>query len=637
MKVSTEHLGFAIIDFPTTEAQELALSYSDELPFKVVKPNDNLLDLRTEDYLPCSIDFQPPPSNALYETDLYETFLNLELIHCETPYKVNNFLASIYSSKIQQLQLSNPLLSRVEIKIDIQGPFDLIASALLGQKIEIDSENAHFLFLMASYLGMDELVYACSIPLSLQLDDDSSLSLYNELSKYGIELSEGPHINYLAQNIDNMIFNESFTSLPIQLIASVLHCPTLHTEDINQLNEWLYEFVYNDILNRDRLLQFIDFECAPKKSAYTVVRDERVNTNLVRHPILKLMAKGTDVSKGEYEIIQCHYTKENPNFGIFAHLCAHCSGNPQDFNFINVTSNTIVQNILNPDFNNYWASPDIPNSWLCIDFKEFEIIPTGYVIKTLVSDVKLPFLTSWRLEGSLDGHSFETLDEKRNATASSEKRELPPTPINPSKNRYRFIRITHIDKNGYGNFCMYIRGIEFFGRIIKFNEDIEYTKQGNEWNGIIARITRLVQGNPVEKGKMEITTSSDPKYLVESNWEGCWRSPKVPNSYVKIDMMAMKVKFDRYALKTHYGRAFIKSWKVEVSNDDRRYITVADVKNSDKYTEPLQTLVWDVDKQKMTEPFRFVKITMTDSSQNKNDYIFWLSHIELYGDLYRPL
>jgi hypothetical protein len=49
--------------------------------------------------------------------------------------------------------------------------------------------------------------------------------------------------------------------------------------------------------------------------------------------------------------------------------------------------------------------PDLPNKWICYDFKNRRVIPTQYTIRSMYNGyMNGPNLKSWLIEVSLDGH-----------------------------------------------------------------------------------------------------------------------------------------------------------------------------------------------------------------------------------------
>ena len=627
--IAYDRLGFAIVEFPSVELRDLAFSLAEEAPFQIVAPSPDIIDMWGTNHSTNEISFCPD-MQSLLDSSLYRTFFDLEVIHCETPYRVNRFMACCYSKRINQLVLSNALLDRVESRLNVEGPFELVASSLLGQKIEIQPDNAEFVFLMAADFGMDELMKAASGIIYARMTPMAAMSLYQQLEH--ISLSDGPHIQYMAAHVDEMRTHSEFTSAPVELLSAVFHNKWFHTEKPEMFCEWLLGFVKQKQEERMKLLQFMIVESMTGKAAIDLVQDQSININLIRTPLLRFLQHGVQVKDGEYEIIDCHQQQERPSLGIFATLCERCNGNPQDFGMVKVTCNTTVEHVIEPGWKDYWSTPSIPNSWICFDMKKYEIKPSAYSIRSMAADTKLPYLMSWRLEGSKDNMKWDVLDEQRQSALKPELRQWRPYPIDTVE-QYRYLKLTQIDKNASGNFCMFLYGLEFFGELPNQKENIKY-EEGKEFAGVFAYITKCEQGNPASKGKIDITTSSDPKYLLDYRWEGCWRSPKKEDSYVLIDMMDWRVTFDRYSLRSHYGPSYIQSWKVEVAGDDEKYILVDQKTNREEYKLPNQTLCWTC-TQPYPDPVRYIKFTITGPTKH-GEVIFWLTNIELFGNLFRP-
>lgn len=623
-----DRLGFAIIEFPTSEAREMALKFDcEEFPFSIVAPSQNLLDLTFAGSSNQSLSYTP--DRLFVQTnELSDRFLDLEVVHRSTPYRVNQFLAAAHSIRIRYLLYSNSSLSRIETRIKIEGDFSPISYFLLGQEIEITRENSKFLFLMAADLQIPKLIEDTSGFVYIQLTPEGALEIVHLLGT--VEIAEGPHLNYMAANIDKLRTFKEFQELPVQILATVFKSKYLSPLDPHVFNEWLLSFVRQKPDERVKLIQFINFSSLSRQLSVELITDQTINVNFLRLPLLELLRKGlVSKSSEEKERIDCRQKPDKPEFGVFAMLCERCSGNPHDYGQVRVSSNTTLPKIIEPGWTDWWSTPNDPLSWVLFDFKKHKVVPSGYTLKTMFADVKLPYLRSWCVEGSNDEIHWDLLSEQRNSNTTLDTHKSRTWPID-TQNEYRLIRLKQIDKNGSNNFCMFLHGIELFGKID--DVDLRY-ESDKEWYGIFDHLTKKSRMNPAEKGEIEIRSSCDPKFLIEQNWSGCWRSPKVANSFVIIEFLTMEINLISYSLRTHYGPAHIRSWDVDVSKDGETWYTVDSRSERNEYKEPYESHHWTC-MTPQPDPMKFVRFTMTGPS-TRNEHIFWLSHIELFGDIFR--
>ena len=78
----------------------------------------------------------------------------------------------------------------------------------------------------------------------------------------------------------------------------------------------------------------------------------------------------------------------------------------------------------------------------------------------------------------------------------------------------------------------------------------------------------------------------------------------------------------------------MRSWKVEVSDDDYKYVEADRRENVNKFKEMKQKL-YCVCQNKIEKKCRYVRLTMIGKS-NKEDFVMALSNVELYGQLEIP-
>ena len=200
---------------------------------------------------------------------------------------------------------------------------------------------------------------------------------------------------------------------------------------------------------------------------------------------------------------------------------------------------------------------------------------------------------------------------------------------------FRFVRLRQIGRNLSGNFCLKVQGVEFYGSLPDQRVEVHYLAgHPSPQRGIFSLLFESCDGkNPAKSGIVSLFSSCDAKFLADDGYDGYWASPAVENAFVKFDLKRMKLELKSYSLKCHNGDADerIKSWKVEVSDDDKNW-TVVDVReNIDDYKSPFETLFWEC-KSPYFDPVRYVRIVNMNSENN----VFCIAHVELYGILHRP-
>jgi hypothetical protein len=149
--------------------------------------------------------------------------------------------------------------------------------------------------------------------------------------------------------------------------------------------------------------------------------------------------------------------------GIISYLTAKHGGNVHDRGIVTITSKSDsdvgVRNVADLTSSACFSSSNEPSQWICWDFRDRCVRPTHYTIKS-------DGLSSWALEGSLDGQTWSKLDRHW------ESKRLEPSPhvcSFPLSNliECRFIRLTQTRKNHRRTDVLGIVACEFFGTLVE--------------------------------------------------------------------------------------------------------------------------------------------------------------------------
>lgn len=118
-----------------------------------------------------------------------------------------------------------------------------------------------------------------------------------------------------------------------------------------------------------------------------------------------------------------------------------------------------------------FETKDIPNSWICFEFKNHQIIPQSYIIRTIHSEDNY-HLKSWVVEGSNDKSNWIKIDEHKNDSSLKGQSRVHLFNITKNSNEqlFKYIRILQTGPNWYNNNdrsnVLLISSIEFYGRLI---------------------------------------------------------------------------------------------------------------------------------------------------------------------------
>ena len=168
----------------------------------------------------------------------------------------------------------------------------------------------------------------------------------------------------------------------------------------------------------------------------------------------------------------------------------------------------------------------------------------------------------------------------------------------------------------------------------KSHQDIStQTIEGTHQNHILKYLSEKFEGNVHTKNVVKITASSIWNGRVENiveednRWFG---TSNKPDSWIKFDFKERKVLLDRYTLKTYdlsEGGHHLKSWVLEVSNDDNNFTEIDRHENCRLLNGKLKTATFEVSH---STPARFVRLRQTGRNWGDGNQLF-LNQIEFSG------
>jgi hypothetical protein len=154
---------------------------------------------------------------------------------------------------------------------------------------------------------------------------------------------------------------------------------------------------------------------------------------------------------------------DKPLEGIIAYLTRKHGGNVHEKGIVTLTSKSTgfggLTNVADLRDDSKFESADQPGQWICWDFGEMCIRPTGYTLRAYR-------LKSWVVEGSVNGETWTEIDRRMdnqdfdlpNTTTASFEAAEPAG--------YRFIRLTQVGPKHNNNHILLVRAVEFFGTLL---------------------------------------------------------------------------------------------------------------------------------------------------------------------------
>lgn len=163
---------------------------------------------------------------------------------------------------------------------------------------------------------------------------------------------------------------------------------------------------------------------------------------------------------------------------------------------------------------------------------------------------------------------------------------------------------------------------------------------GDKFDGIFSHLWNETNGNPVINGTVGIKETTnysnstvyylvDPEKRNKGDW--CCATYDTPKGAFIIDFHEKRVCLNGYSLKAHgkqwSSRSFIKSWRIEGSNDKVSWHLIDEQKNSTALQSYFKEGHWSCTQ---SPPFRYFRIKMIERN-TEGEYQMSLNAIELFG------
>ena len=413
----------------------------------------------------------------------------------EQKFKTNRLISDLLSPKISKMHLIDPTIELFTIKTTNHGDFSHILNLINFEQNDIPENELPFVAEVIEILESDSFEFTPKIKARKITIDN----VFNEIQNHE------KNSKFFSQNFEEEI---DFISSNFYIL-----CEEHEEEFANLRINTIYKILSNDQLrleNEDQLLNFIN-KLYSKNSMYSILYEKVMFTNVsskYMNEFVELfdfndissqtwinlcmrLANSLEIKKIEScnkryntihtnEIYQIQktlfkYDKNNDFSGIFNFLRKKSNENIEKE--INVTSSSIHGNfeenlpknvVLFENQSKRFISANEPNSWLCFDFKDHQVILTEYTIKTsCLFEKNMRHPRSWVIEGSNDNNSWEILDEQKDCSEINGKSITHTFSVNNQElKKFKMIRLRATGPNWDGSNYLLIESFEIYGRYI---------------------------------------------------------------------------------------------------------------------------------------------------------------------------
>lgn len=452
----------------------------------------NLIKLQTNSVL------QVPFQN--YEKDF--TF-----IVNSAKFETSIFQADLLSSTISKIHSTDPTVKEFFINTENSGDFDHILKLLNFNEEIISEDEIPFIIEIIEILGI-------KTNLKIQNNINDEINISNILFRIR---NNQKHPQLLSKQLERDIeffashFNEIKDELLKQIeekhfeieefvIENILNDPKLQLNNEDELLDFVNKLYKHDS-KYSELYKYVDFNNVESSSIkeFVDIFDFNDMTHSVWLSITKSLQQKTNQEKPSAKIqeINFDFTKHEDFLTEFEQINEEIEPINKEFepnedefdgilNYLQTHSNIKNEIIIYSSSNRNYTDPyeivnyasassssyiltrDKPNSWICIEFINHRIIPSGYMIESCTYDIS-ETLRSWAIEGSNDNQYWETLDTQANNDSLNGVGLFHLFAVSNYKyntESFKYLRIRQTGSNWCENDSLFIASIEFYGKII---------------------------------------------------------------------------------------------------------------------------------------------------------------------------
>lgn len=423
--------------------------------------------------------------------------------------QIQRFFADFISPYVSHIHQSDPTIEsislnnliRYEKQEDIK---NIITSDLIenlkhissGYNIEIDKEMCYKLQIISILLGNEELYFEMRKLFPPKSDKKDNLdSILEVLEFLNLDSIQFPIFNDtffedIYGHFDSIDKNK-LLNLPKSVLYSIISSQNLKISSTDSLFDFINKFFSNrkddrdDSIDKLNLISFYELLDIQKLSQKKF--QEFIDAIVLEDMTFELWSKLKECFKSNFLSEQTENSKvevkieydNNPNNrfkGIITHLG---KGNPKsvvESGIVNVSGSSFIgegyqaSNAIDykGKSSTQYYTQNLPDQWLCFDFKERKVKPSHYSVRSHASRSSWYNVQSWCVEGSNNGSTWVTLDthsgdRSLDGNDASNTFEIPNN--SNSSDFYRYLRFRQTGSNTCGNNTLILTALEYFGII----------------------------------------------------------------------------------------------------------------------------------------------------------------------------
>ena len=424
-------------------------------------------------------------------------------------YSVPRVVAVFFSPAVADLMKQDPLLNNFEIR-DIDDQFHYLYEIMKGETPDIPGSSLDVLLDIAQQLGNQELTSLIMQKIPIQTPSSRNV-LVTIRRKKKLNLDTSKEYQCLYENIESLDAQQ-IAQLGIDILLDFFAC-TSTNNNLESCSNSIFEIVMNCITLYSSekacvLFPYIKFKYL---ESYKIVRflesisAEQVSSELWNSLSERLIEKRVPAPKfnPNHEIsaelnpgFQTSVLKlssmleqsneqwvpemdpisppnGNPFGGVFSEFRSQ-NRSPINDGIVTITGTGTVDTskimgLLEPDNPDYWLSFDSEftssSPSLTIKFNTCSIKLQAYTFRTINYDSGNYHISSWVVEVSDDGQTWELVDKHTNCQTMNSKGKIATFAVKPS-GPHKYVRFRMTGNNFWQTKQMCLSSIELFGPLI---------------------------------------------------------------------------------------------------------------------------------------------------------------------------
>lgn len=404
-------------------------------------------------------------------------------------FETSTFAAELLSAQISKIHLSDPTINKFSLNTETQGDFNKIIKLINFEKQQFSEEDLPYITEIIETLEINKIL----IDIKSENEEISLDNFFSLLKKrqehpkfYSRKLKDDvsffiSHFHDLQEDLLRKIKEGDF-DIDFSIIEEVIRDPKLVLETEDELVEVVNELYKSDV-KYSILYDYVEFINVSASCMKGFIEKFDFNDLDSRTWSSIAVRLGQEIVKdesveGRHEYLSPRFLVEilpkNDEFdGIFNYLQTH--GNIKDELSITYSSSYgedpfVLLQYENKD--NFFRTKNVPNSWFCFEFRNHQVIPTDYIIRSRSYENNFHPKT-WKVEGSTDNKDWIPLDSQTNNDKLKGASRVHLFHISSSQYKnvpLKYIRLQQTGPNWLNNndsdheFKM--NSIEFYGKII---------------------------------------------------------------------------------------------------------------------------------------------------------------------------